>query len=130
MKKCSTCGVLKNGSDFDINNFNPDGLNKCCKECQEVKKEYYQKAMDMFPGYKFKVFSDEIPEAKKLLEGIEGLEWSTNSNEVDDVVELSCCEHQICSPSTFSWAAMWMKLYMGMTLLIIHNHLKKINTKK
>ncbi len=73
-----------------------------------VTKEYYQKAMAMFPGYKFKVFSDEINEAKQLLEGVEGLEWSTNTNEVDDVVELSCCENQICSPSTFSWAAMWM----------------------
>lgn len=74
----------------------------------EVKKEYYQKAMELFPNYKFKVFSDEIHEAKKLLEGIEGLEFSGNTDEVLDVVELSCCEHQICSPSTFSWAAMWM----------------------
>jgi Glycosyl transferase family 11 len=73
-----------------------------------VTKEYYQKAMLMFPNYKFKVFSDEIDEAKKLLAGIDGLEWSTNTSEVDDVVELSCCEHQICSASTFSWAAMWM----------------------
>lgn len=58
----------------------------------EVTKEYYQKAMDMFPDYKLKVFSDEIEEAKKLLEGVEGLEWSTNTSEVDDVVELSCCQ--------------------------------------
>lgn len=73
-----------------------------------VTREYYVKAMSMFPNYKFKVFSDEINEAKALLKGIEGLEWSTNTSEVDDVVELSCCEHQICSASTFSWAAMWM----------------------
>ena len=73
-----------------------------------VTKEYYQKAMSLFPNYKFKVFSDEIHKAVDFLKGIDGLEFSSNTNEVDDAVELSCCEHQICSASTFSWAAMWM----------------------
>jgi len=74
----------------------------------EVKKEYYLKAMDMFPSYKFKVFSDNIPMCKDIFSDIPEMEYSTNSDEVSDIVEMSCCEHQICSPSTFSWAAMWL----------------------
>ena len=73
-----------------------------------VTRDYYEKAMLLFPDYKFKVFSDEIHKAIELLKGIEGLEFSSNTSEVDDAVELSNCEHQICSASTFSWAAMWM----------------------
>ena len=69
----------------------------------EVTVEWYEKAMSMFPGYKFKFFSDDIPYCKQKFRHRNDCEFSTNSSEVEDLIEMSSCEHQICSPSTFAW---------------------------
>lgn len=74
----------------------------------EVTKEWYEKAMLLFPGYKFKFFSDDIAWCKDQFGGREDCEFSTNTNEYDDMVEGSCCEHQINSSSTFSWWIAWL----------------------
>jgi hypothetical protein len=69
----------------------------------EVTTEWYEKAMSMFPEYKFKFFSDDIPWCMEAFKHRNDCEYSGNTDEQSDLVEMSWCEHQICSPSTFSW---------------------------
>lgn len=74
----------------------------------EVTKEWFEKAMAMFPDKQFKVYSDDISWCAHTFGGRDNITYSSNSNEVDDLVEMSCCESNICSPSTFSWWSMWL----------------------
>jgi hypothetical protein len=67
-----------------------------------VSDEFYRDAMAMFPNKVFKIFSDDIPYCKNKFGNADNIEYSTNTNEVDDIVEMSCCENQIMSSSTFS----------------------------
>jgi hypothetical protein len=69
----------------------------------EVTIEWYEKCMSMFPNYKFKFFSDDIKWCKDNFGHRSDCEFSTNNNEVYDLIEMANCEHQICSPSTFAW---------------------------
>jgi hypothetical protein len=69
----------------------------------EVTVEWYEKAMAMFPDCKFKFFSDDIAWCQKKFAHRNDCEYSGNTDEQLDLIEMSCCEHQICSPSTFSW---------------------------
>lgn len=73
---------------------------------KEVPVSYYEKAMAMFPGYKFKVFSDDIPLCKQQFAHLD-VEYSVNATELTDFIEMQNCEHFINSSSTFSWAASW-----------------------
>lgn len=72
----------------------------------ELTIDYFKRAMEMFPGYKFKVFSDDIPLCKEEFKDLD-VEYSTNNSELEDFIEMQCCEHFICSASTFAWASMW-----------------------
>jgi hypothetical protein len=74
----------------------------------EVTNEWYELAMAEFPGRGFKFFSDDIGWCKQEFGGRDDCEFSTNSSEVDDLIEMASCEHNICSPSTFSWWGMWL----------------------
>lgn len=74
----------------------------------EVTKEWYLEAMRQFEGYRFKFFSDDIEWCRREFSERANCEFSTNSNEVDDLVEMSCCEHNICSPSTYAFWGMWL----------------------
>jgi len=71
-------------------------------------KEWYENAMKQFEGYKFKFFSDDIAWCRETFGSREDCEFSTNSNEIDDLVEASCCEHHVNSSSTFSWWIAWL----------------------
>lgn len=73
-----------------------------------VPKEWYEKAMSMFPGFKFKFFSDDINYCKATFGNRSDCEFSDNINEEQDMVEASCCEHNICSSSTFSVWLHWL----------------------
>jgi hypothetical protein len=73
-----------------------------------VTNEWYERAMSMFPGHKFKFFSDDIAWCRQTFGGRPDCEFSTNINEYDDLSEASCCEHNICSASTFSWWIYWL----------------------
>ena len=64
--------------------------------------------MAEFPGYKFKFFSDDIEWCMENFKHRNDCEFSGNSDEVSDLLEMSWCEHQICSPSTFSWWGGWL----------------------
>jgi len=78
-------------------------------------EDYGLRAINYFRerGYNnFKVFSDDIEWCKQeftkdVYRG-NNISFSTNTNEVDDLVEMSCCEHHINSSSTFSWWGAWL----------------------
>jgi len=74
----------------------------------EVSKEWYENAMMRFPGYRFKFFSDDISWCRKEFGSRQDCEFSTNDNIERDMIELSCCEHQIISSSTFGWWGGWL----------------------
>lgn len=78
-------------------------------------EEYMRCATSRFyiKGYDhFKVFSDDIPWCREYFKDPHysgtTIEFSTNTNEVDDLIEASCCEHHICSSSTFSIWIHWL----------------------
>jgi hypothetical protein len=56
----------------------------------------------------FKVFSDDIAEFKRRHGHLWDFQYSTNTNEKDDIVEISCCHSNIGSSSTFSWWGAWL----------------------
>jgi len=77
-----------------------------------INEEYLTKAMEMIKiktGLtRFKVFSDDIPYFKKQLGHLYDFEYSGNTDELSDLIEISCCHSQINSSSTFSWWAGWL----------------------
>jgi hypothetical protein len=78
--------------------------------------EYYRAATSYFynKGFdKFRVFSDDIPFCRDYFSNDPHysaftIEYSANSNEVDDLVDMSCGAGNICSSSTFAWWGMWL----------------------
>jgi hypothetical protein len=74
-----------------------------------VPASWIQKAMDQFPGYRFLFFSDDIAWCRKVFGWQKDIvSFSEGNTEVKDLVAMSCCEHHICSASTFSWWGAWM----------------------
>lgn len=76
--------------------------------------EYMRRATSFFynKGYDhFKVFSDDIgwcrEEFSKSDFSAFNIEFSSNNGEIADIEEMSSCEHNINSSSTFAWAAAW-----------------------
>jgi len=72
-----------------------------------IDDDYLKNAIDLIQdktGIKrFKVFSDDINLFKNRHGSLYPFEYSTNDNEVDDLIEISCCASHINSSSTFSW---------------------------
>lgn len=68
-----------------------------------VPKEWYEMVMKKFVGYKFKFFSDDIKWCRETFGDRNDVEFSSNSDEVSDLIDASHCEHNISSASTFSW---------------------------
>lgn len=73
-----------------------------------VTKQWYEKAMAEFPNYKFRFFSDDIQWCMDNFGDRGDCEFSVGGNEEQDLVGISCCEHNICSASTFAWMGMWL----------------------
>jgi len=74
----------------------------------EVTKQWYEQAMNMFPGYKFKFYSDDIEWCKKEFGNRDDCDFSVGQTEAFDVADGSGCEHNIISASTFGWAMAWL----------------------
>lgn len=55
-----------------------------------------------------KVFSDNIELFKQRHGNLYNFEYSTNSSEMEDLLEMSCCHSNIGSSSTFSWWGGWL----------------------
>lgn len=72
-----------------------------------IDEEYLRKAMLLMEEKtgirKFKVFSDNIPLFKERHGQLYDFEYSTNTEIMDDLIEISCCHSNIGSSSTFSW---------------------------
>lgn len=74
-----------------------------------VDREYLKKSMSYITEKtgltKFKVFSDDLPLFQKANGDMYDFEYSTNSDIIADLLEISWCHSQINSSSTFSWVA-------------------------
>lgn len=64
-----------------------------------VTMGYLQRAMDMFPGRKFLVFSDDIPWCQGRIRNAE----YPNGDELEDLSLMASCGDHIIANSTFSW---------------------------
>ena len=71
-------------------------------------KEWLEEAMKLFPDKKFKFFSDDIAWCKQNFSERDDCEFSENNDIEADLVEMSCCEHNIISSSTFGWWSAWL----------------------
>lgn len=69
----------------------------------EVTKEWYEGAMSLFPGKRFVFVSDDIPWCRQQFGHREDCSFSQGMGIEEDLVMASCCEHNICSPSTYSF---------------------------
>ena len=67
-------------------------------------KEYYERAMAMFPDSKFIVFSDDMKAAWEHLHWIDGLS-APASNYIEDFKAMKRCKHFITANSSFSLMA-------------------------
>ena len=76
---------------------------KFCDKHPPVPPEWYEKAMKLFPGKKFKFFSDDILYCLKHFGDRDDCEFAYG-NEIEDLIEMSSCESHICSASTY---ALW-----------------------
>ena len=74
----------------------------------QIGKEWYEAAMALFPDKQFKFFSDDISWCAHTFGGRDNVTYSSNKNEVEDLIEMSCCEYNINSSSTFSWWSAWL----------------------
>lgn len=77
-----------------------------------IDEQYLLKAMGIITektGVKvFKVFSDDIKYFKEKFGHLYDFEYSTNTDEMTDLIEISCCHSNINSSSTFSWWSAWL----------------------
>jgi len=73
-----------------------------------VTKEWYERAMEQFPGAEFLFFSDDIEWCKTTFGARSDCRFSEGLDEESDLEKMSGCEHHICSASTFSWWGAWL----------------------
>ena len=83
---------------------NPFYFNLGHHEHEDLKDNYFMRAMALFPNEKFTVFSDDIERAKKepMFQG-EQFEFSEGRDEVQDLNLMACHKGIIGSNSSFSW---------------------------
>jgi hypothetical protein len=67
----------------------------------QCTKEYYEKAIDLFPGHKFLIFTDDREAAAKRFEGIE---YATGDY-IEDFRLMKRCKSFICANSSYSLMA-------------------------
>lgn len=72
-----------------------------------VTKAWYESAMSMFHGMKFIFYSDDIRWCKDNFGNRSDCEFSSGNIE-QDLIDGSCCEHQIISASTYGWWMAWL----------------------
>ena len=78
---------------------------------EDLKDNYFMRAMALFPNAKFTVFSDDLERAKKepMFQG-QQFEFSEGRNEVEDMNYMACHRGIIGSNSSFSW---WVAYLSG-----------------
>lgn len=83
-----------------------------------VTSQWYEEAMKMFPGYKFKFYSDDINWCVQEFGNRNDCEFSAGNSIEFDVYDGACCEHQIISASTFGWAMAWLNRNPGKKVVL------------
>jgi Glycosyl transferase family 11 len=78
------------------------------KKHPPVPIDWIKAAMEKFPGKQFLFFSDEIDWCWQMFGSRADCQFFQGKDEVADLTEMSCCEDNICSSSTFSWWAMYL----------------------
>jgi hypothetical protein len=73
-----------------------------------VTMEWMERAMNLFPGYHFRFFSDDLVWCQSAFGHRKDCAFSNSKGIVQDLVQMSWCEHHICSASTFSWWGAWL----------------------
>lgn len=71
------------------------------------KTDYYERAMDQFPGEEFLVFSDDIDWCKQQ-KIFDHCEFSEGNTEVEDMNLMASCKGHIVANSSFSWWAAYI----------------------
>jgi len=73
---------------------------------EDMSDNYYIRAMEMFPGEDFLVFSDDIEWCKQspIFEGCEFFHGS----EIEDMNMMANCKSHIIANSSFSWWSAWL----------------------
>lgn len=71
--------------------------------------DYYDKAIALFPNYKFLIFSDDLDWCKQKFIG-EKFEFSEGRTEEQDLKLMASCCHNIIANSSFSWWAAYLNL--------------------
>lgn len=74
---------------------------------EDMSDSYYARAMALFPGEKFLVFSDDI-EWCKGSELFKGCEFAEGGTALEDMNRMASCKHNIIANSSFSWWAGWL----------------------
>lgn len=70
--------------------------------------EYYTEAMNMFQDNNiFIVISDDIEWCKENIKGT-NIMYSTNKNDIQDLLLMSLCDNNIIANSSFSWWGAWL----------------------
>lgn len=77
------------------------------KAFEQLDLGYYTKAISILNAKKYIVFSDDIDWCKKTFRGNE-FSFSEGTSEVEDLVLMSKCEHNIIANSSFSWWGAWL----------------------
>jgi hypothetical protein len=73
-----------------------------------LKTDYYDRAMALFPGKKFLIFSDDIEWCKENFKPQVDLVYVEGNDEVEDFNMMASCESIIMANSTFSWWAAYL----------------------
>lgn len=73
-----------------------------------ITKEYLEQAMSLFPGKDFMFFSDEIKWCEDNFKHRKDCHFDYDWDEVNALVNASCCEHNISSNSSFGWWIYWL----------------------
>lgn len=67
-----------------------------------TETDYYERAMALFPGEKFLVFSDDPDWCKEHFKG-DDIQVMDKGDEVEDLNLFASCKHQIIANSSWSW---------------------------
>lgn len=73
----------------------------------QLSLDYYNNALDKFPGYNVLIFSDDIRWCKEHLNR-NNTHFIENNTDVTDLYLMSLCDNNIITNSTFSWWGAWL----------------------
>lgn len=96
--------------------------------------DFYDKAIAMFPGDRFLVFSDDISWCKERFKG-DRFDFSEGLNEEQDLKLMASCKHNIIANSSFSWWAAYLnpnpsKIVVCPKQNYIDGQIRRVNPKE